>query len=477
MKDLTIIILGNKKNNNEEFIEIIYTNEKKLIDSIKKASGKYVLILREEDSIDTNYFDKIIEKTKLDFDCCIINYEILYSYKKKQKKLLNPDELKTRKPYYQEYIWSYIFNKEKLLKMMQIQNQEEFNQKVEEEFQKIEVIEDVIYYHNPQKIQKLKNSCYTDIKKERYAPNIIYVASGCNGIFNGYITWIKNIGSCYHEKYNIVILYDEIVEETKNIFEKYFPCWKRETDTNYLCDRLLVTYTSYFYPQNVISLEESYLFIHGNMSDYENVISYHDDIYSHYVAVSKITAEKAKGYFPTDNIEYVLNPLKIEKEDLKPHLKLVSTFRYCTVKRPERVEKMARLMTELNIPYTWELFTDQKENTNQEGLIFRQRVSNPLPYITDSDYFVLLSDSEACSYSILEAVSLNVKLIVTPVENFKELGVKDNENAIVIPFEYFDDNQEEKLKEIILKIYEDKRKSTTYSAKDYIREEYNQIFT
>jgi len=242
-----------------------------------------------------------------------------------------------------------------------------------------------------------------------------------------------------------------------------------------MCDRLLVTYSSYFYPKNIVNLDRSYLFIHGNMSDYENVVKYYDDIYTNYIAVSKTSAEKAKGYFPTETIEYVINPYKID-EEIKPRLKLTSTLRYTKVKCPERIEKMAKIMTELDIPYTWEVFTDKRENTNVGGLIFRERTPNPLPYVKDSDYFVLLSDSEACSYSILEALSVNTKIIVTPLGMYEELGLINNDIATIIPFEYFDDDNTDKLKEIILKIYKDKDKKVNYKLDESLWDKYNEIF-
>lgn len=477
MKDLTVIILGNQKIETNEEFEILTTTEENLISTIEKASRKYIVFVKEEDSISDNYLESIKEKLALDFDACYINYDYLIDYKTKSKQLKNKKELEKRKPYYKEYIWSYIFKKEKLLKVLTIKNKEEFNKIVEEEFQKMEAIEDIIYYHQPKSTRVLKDSAYSDVKEIKYSKNIIYVGGGCNGTFNGYITWINNLGRCYHDKYEITILYDKMPEKTKKIFEQYFTCWENNADTLYVCDRLLAVYTYYYYSKNIICDGKSYLFIHGNMSDYPNAMVYKDDIYTNYIAVSETSAKKAAGHYPTDNIEFVLNPIKMEPEKIKPHLRLISTFRYSNVKKPERVEKMAKLMTEMQIPYTWEVFTDKKENTNVDGLIFRKRVNDPLPYVKDCDYLVLLSDSEACSYSILEAISLNVKVIVTPLPLYSELGLVDNNIATIIPFEYFEEGNETKLKEMILKIYKEKEIKENYKIDESLWDKYNQIFT
>ena len=136
----------------------------------------------------------------------------------------------------------------------------------------------------------------------------IYFANGCNGVFNGYISWARNVGRCFSNDYDITFLYDNLPDVTYNNFSTFFNCVKRETSVNYTCDRFFVVYTEYYYPKNIFTLDENYLFIHGNMSDYPNSRRFYDDIYTKYIAVSKVAAERAVGYFPTDKIEHILNP-------------------------------------------------------------------------------------------------------------------------------------------------------------------------
>lgn len=473
MVDLTLIVLGDIEESINNNLEILPAKENNIIDVINKSKGKYISFLSDKDFITENYVEIITKKAKEEFDYCFINYD--YQIQKNNKVLKNKEELKNIKPYYKEYIFSYIFRKEKLQKLINIKDISKFNETVDKEFTNNTAIEEIIYYHNPEEEKRL-DFIYSDVKQINTYKNIIYVANGCNGIFNGYISWIKQLGKCYKDKYDIVILYDEINEKTKKSFEEYFKCIKRETDKVYLCNRLLVTYSSYFYPKNIVNLDKNYLFIHGNMSDYENAMKYYDDIYTNYVAVSKVASIKAKGYFPTDEIEYVLNPYKLDRE-VKKRMKLTSTLRSTKVKRIDRIEKMAKLMDELDIPYTWEVFTDKNENTNIKGLIFRERIPDPLPYVKDSDYFVLLSDSESFSYSVIEALSVNTKVVVTPLPVYNEIGVIEDENAIVIPFEYFDDENTDKLKDVILTMYEVMDKEIEYKPSEELENGYNEIFT
>ena len=476
MIDLTLIVLGNTKNKNQEKnLEIIYNNDGNIIKDINDAQGKYIAFMKEDDSISEDYLKIILEKCSNDFDCCFINYTINYNYKRKMKIATDKYELTRFTPQYGDFIWSFIFKKEKLLKALECTTEIECIKKFPYLFEKTDAITKVIYFHNPMGHRYTSDLVFFDLKRNEYYKNVIYIGQGCNGCFNGYISWLKNIGRCFGDKYDLTLIYDEITNSSYTALVKYFDCVKKSNEVNYVCDRLSTTYSDYFFPKNMFVLEQSFMFIHGNMCDYENARKFYDDIYDHYVAVSKIAAIKAKGYFPTERIEYVLNPFKLDDELVRPHLRLTSAFRFSDIKRPERVEKMARLMDELNIPYTWNLFTDQKENTNVNGLVYRRRVTNPIPYVKDSDYFVLLSDSEAMPYCILEALAVNTKVVVTPLEAYDELGL-NNENSIIIPFEYFETGNTAKLMEVIERMYKEKEKEVNYKIDESLWEGYNGIF-
>ena len=170
------------------------------------------------------------------------------------------------------------------------------------------------------------------------------------------------------------------------------------------------------------------------------------------------------------------NPYKLDPNKVLPHLRLVTTMRSSDIKRPERIKQLAAAFDELDIPYTWNVFTDKNENTNINGLIYRRRIPNTMPYVNDSDYLVLLSDSESFSYSVVEALSVNTKVIVTPLEVYDEIGVKDGENAFVVPKEYFDEENKEKLKEFAKKIYDNKDMKISYTFDSTLYDEFNNIF-
>ena len=474
MKILTILC-NNLFDYENKKINIINIDDKNLYDVIDNINSKYVIYIKNYNDYVEGFIDKVLEKCKSEFDACFINYKIEEDGMIIDDLIYEDYDLKT-KPYINKFFWSYIFNADKLREL--IDSDDYSTDNVDSIFKNIDCFSDFMYTHKPTE-RLIEDFIYTDEVRdvERYK-NVIYVGDYCNGRFNGYITWINNIGRCFGNDYDIVVMYDKMFEPTRKIFAKHFKTVQKQEDVAYLCDRLLVTYSTYYYPKNIICTDESYLFIHGNMSDYPNTRKYYHDIYTKYIAVSKIAQEKAAGYFPVKDseIDYINNPIRIDKEQIKYHLKLVSAQRDAEVKRTERIKKIADILNKEEIPYTWNLFTDSATPDKIfGGLVYRSPIANTLPYVNDCDYFVQLSDSEAYSYSVLEAIYLNTKVVVTPLECYDEMKI-DKESSIIIPFEFFDDNNKDKLREVVLRMYHNVDKKYNNRLDDSQFERYNELF-
>ena len=457
MKKLTIIELNSSIDVPIETkeIEIIKTTSKDIRNAILSSTGKYICFICNDDRVSDNYFDLIYEKTNEKFDCCYINNEVNIGIKRENKRNNSEEYLSTIKPYYLEYIWQFVFRTSILKKILDFEYNYEFDEKIDKIIKKSTAIQEIIYFHNGNNTEwTIEGVPYVDYKNKEYYKNIIYLRDSC-GIFSGIITWIMNIGRCFGKEYDITLLYDDIFPETEKYFKKYIKTVRREKDTNYVCERFIDTYLDYDFPRNIFYEEESSTFIHGIMGDEDLA----PDIYDRYIAVSDTCRKTVTLGFETNKKpEYIHNPIKIEDNMVKPHLRLVSTQRSENIKGLDRLEKFAQILDEENIPYTWNVFTDVNEGTNKGGFIYRNGVFNPLSYVQDSDYLVILSDIESFCYSVAEALSLNTKVVVTPLEVFSELGVKNKKNGYIIPFEYFEDNNKEKLRKKVIEIYKNKDK-------------------
>ncbi len=450
MKNITTFLLSGKLNDYEDFIEFKPYNPDTIIEDIEKADSKYISFIKDSRELEGNYFSTLQEVSKSEFDCCFINYTIEIDGKVVSTEELEEPEIQ-KKPYIGDYIWCYLWKKEKLLELYH--SKDKSKEAIDKMFVYANYIKQPLIHHVPSE-RIVKDFLYTDEKEEVRCKNVLYMGSYCNGQFNGYITWLNNLGRLFGEEYDLTILYDKIYEPTKKAFERYFKVIERREDVNYICDRLLVTYSTYYYDKNILTMGENYMLIHGNMSDYPNSRTYKYKNYTKYLGVSKISSEKAKGYFPTDEIGYVLNPIKIDEKEVTPVLKLVSALRNDPIKKVERLHKISEILDEEKIPYIWQVFIDVNpyDDAVYGGLCYRRSVQNALPYINDADYYVQLSDSEACSYSVLEALSLNTKVILTPLECYEEMGVDENQ-GFIIPFELFEPKFKEKLREIVREIY------------------------
>gem|GEM_PF-3931224 len=291
--------------------------------------------------------------------------------------------------------------------------------------------------------------------------------------FNGYVTWLVNLGKMFPDK-DLTIIYSKSTPEIIAKLSPYYRCIQWQKDARYACDRLISTYGSYNYPDNIHAQEGKYLFIHGRPS---GKITNRADIYDRYIAVSQDGAEAAQSCYPK-HVEYIWNPLVIDETKIDRSLRLMSAQRIGPEKRLDRIETMAETLDELKLPYSWDLFRREKQVAKSSGLFFREPVDSILPYLKSTDYFVLLSDHEGCPYVVLEAMKMGVKLVLTPLKAYKELGLMENPNVTFIPFEYFEPQNHAQLKSLILKIYYQKDNPVSYDLSGYdqgIKEAYAQI--
>ena len=177
-----------------------------------------------------------------------------------------------------------------------------------------------------------------------------------------------------------------------------------------------------------------YQVVHG---DYENkAYSWkpptHDRI-KEYIGVTKYIRESFKRITGLKNVTYSYNPLSIEEEPKK--LVLLSATRLSPIKGKGRMTKLAEALDNKGINYIWYIFTNDTEEINSPNIVYMKTRLDIGYWLNQADYVVQLSDTEACSYTINEALYRNKPVIVTPLPYLEEIGVKDNENAYIMEFD------------------------------------------
>lgn len=177
-----------------------------------------------------------------------------------------------------------------------------------------------------------------------------------------------------------------------------------------------------------------YQVVHG---DYENpAYSWKPPTHpriKEYIGVTKYIRDSFKRITGLNNVTYSYNPLMIEKEPKK--IVLLSATRLSRIKGKDRMIKLAKVLDDRGINYIWYIFTNDKKEINSSNVIYcKPRLD--IGYFMDmADYIVQLSDTEACSYTINEALYRNKPIIVTPLPYLDEIGVKDGENAYIMEFD------------------------------------------
>ena len=101
----------------------------------------------------------------------------------------------------------------------------------------------------------------------------------------------------------------------------------------------------------------------------------------------------------------------------------------------ERMRIFARKLTSAGVPFLWLCFSDKELSGMPKGFINMGTVPDIQPYLRRADYLVQLSDTEAYSYAILEALINEVAVICTPFESAREQGVIDGETGYIVPFD------------------------------------------
>ena len=119
-------------------------------------------------------------------------------------------------------------------------------------------------------------------------------------------------------------------------------------------------------------------------------------------------------------------------------LLLMSATRIPAPDKGENVERMrmlGKMLEDAHIPYLWLNFSDNELEDapkNFYNMGSRMDIQN---YMQKADYIVQLSTVESFGNTVLEALTLNVPLICTPVRSFMEMGVVDGVNAHIVPFD------------------------------------------
>lgn len=191
------------------------------------------------------------------------------------------------------------------------------------------------------------------------------------------------------------------------------------------------------YDQSIINYiddsAEIYQVIHA---DYTNSI-YADKPKPHprikaFIAITKYLLNSMSKYLKPNNMILSYNPLTVEDNKT---IVIVSATRLHKYKGLDRMQLLVNKLDESNINYVWYVITNEDKKIKGDNVIYIQNRLDISKWLNQADYVCLLSDSEACSYTLNEALYRNIPIITTPLPYLKEIGVEDGVNAYIMNFD------------------------------------------
>ena len=259
--------------------------------------------------------------------------------------------------------------------------------------------------------------------------DLILYSSSINRI-GGVETFIYNFCVNMREKYDILVLFDTIDEIQQMKLSKIVRCQKHNPNNMTVCDTLMMIRIKDKIP-NGIKYKKTIQTVHC-MKQMDFQIPQNRD------AIICVSEASKKSFGDEAKDAKVINNLSIN-ENVDKAIMLLSATRICATdkgKNDERMRRMARFMRAQGIKFVWLYFSTMKLTNEPEGMVYMGVEPNIKPYIMAADYVVQLSDAEAYSYTILEALEAHTPVIVTPLDSNKDMKIKDGINAYIVPFDF-----------------------------------------
>lgn len=252
-----------------------------------------------------------------------------------------------------------------------------------------------------------------------------YIAS-----IGGVETFLYELAKKYNDR-DLTIIYGGGDEKQIERMKKYVRCIKYD-NTPIKCNKAFFNYSVKIIDK--VTANQYIQVVHADFLDpslfpkYKPILS---DKINKYYAVSINNANHFKQLTGKD-IEVAYNPITIEKQPKL--LRLIAPQRLTHEKGGKRLEYLIQEMDKADIFYQLEIFSNSSLNIDSPNVIYRKPTLNIRQYIANSDYLVLLSDTEGFCYGLYEALTIGIPVICTKLPILDEMGVNKH-NGIVLDFD------------------------------------------
>lgn len=268
---------------------------------------------------------------------------------------------------------------------------------------------------------------YVEIVNPPFTTQVVLYINQTN-IIGGLDTFTLNFAKIMSKHYDITFVVNSCDDSVVKKIGKYIRVIKGHPQMKIVCDTLIMLRILDKLPQN-ITYRKSIQMCHACRTNNQWHIPQNTD---YIVTVSQASKDSFEEEGKRADVIHNL----IAENDRKALL-LVSATRIPAAdkgKNEQRMMKLAEMLNANDIPFIWLNFSDGKLQNAPKGFYNMGVYSDIMPFIAKADYLVQLSDCEAWSYAILEALTQNIPVLVCPFASAYEMGIEDGKNGYILPF-------------------------------------------
>lgn len=283
--------------------------------------------------------------------------------------------------------------------------------------------------HTPMKMwtHYLKGEKYHNIEiiPVPYKADVVLYINNTN-VVGGIETFVYNFAKIMGEYYDIAYVVNNAPKEHIQHMQKVVKVLHAPKQ-KIICDNLIMLRILDSIPTN-IEYKKSIQMCHACKTNKNWNIPQNCDYIVNVSRASKDSFQEDKGI--------VIHNL-IDQEVHKP-LVLMSATRIPAADKgnnEKRMMKLASMLNEAGIEFMWLNFSDGALKNPPKGFHNMGLNMNASDYFGMATYVVQLSDSEAWSYTLLEALTQNIPVLVCPFPSAYEMGVEDGKNGYILPYD------------------------------------------
>lgn len=202
-------------------------------------------------------------------------------------------------------------------------------------------------------------------------------------------------------------------------------------DQKIFCEQIIINYDTSIL--DFLEEGEATMVIHADytQSCYSKLPNFYHKKLTRIFGITQYICDTVEKNFNV-KCELCYNPLVLDKPQKR--ITLVSATRLSAIKGGLRMKRLAQELDFNKVNYIWYIFTDEQDCIHSDNVIFLSPRLDVTKWLQEADVVVQLSDTEACSYTINEALSYGARVCVTPLPYLKELNIT-NENAFILNFD------------------------------------------